>query len=86
MVMPVLRSHACLLTSSVCRARAGDTTANLWWRLQNGELPTAAPPKAAVIMIGTNDLGYAEACFRSEQATLDAVPGTAARWLPGGNP
>ena len=46
----------------------------------NGELPTAAPPKAVVILIGTNDLGYTEACFRSEQATLDAaVPGTAAR-------
>ena len=57
----------------------GDTTANLWWRLQNGEVPTAAPPKAVVILIGTNDLGYVEACFRSGQAILDAVPGTAAR-------
>ena len=36
-------------------------------------------------MVGINDLGYAEACFHSEQATLDAVPGTPARWLPGGS-
>jgi lysophospholipase L1-like esterase len=33
---------------------AGDTTANLLWRIQNGGLPAQAP-KAAVLMIGTNN-------------------------------
>jgi lysophospholipase L1-like esterase len=62
-------------------ASTGDTTANLWWRLQHGELPTAAPPKAVVILIGTNDLGYTEACFKSQAANSAAAIGTAARWL-----
>ena len=35
---------------------AGDTTANLWWRIQNGELPRNHQPKLAVVMIGANDL------------------------------
>ncbi len=34
----------------------GDTTANLWWRMQNGELPRNHQPKLAVVMIGANDL------------------------------
>lgn len=36
---------------------AGDTAGNLLWRLLNGETPAAnRAPKAAVIMIGTNNL------------------------------
>ncbi len=32
----------------------GDTTANLLWRIENGGVPVAAP-KAAVVLIGTNN-------------------------------
>ena len=35
---------------------SGDTTANLLWRVQNGEIDGIAP-KAAVILIGANNLG-----------------------------
>ena len=63
-------------------ALPGDTTANLLWRIQNGELPIAAPPKAVVIMIGTNDIGYTEACFRSEADNTAAALGISARCKP----
>lgn len=36
---------------------AGDTTPNLLWRLQNGELPPTLDPRIFVVLIGTNDLG-----------------------------
>jgi lysophospholipase L1-like esterase len=36
---------------------AGDTTPNLLWRLQNGELPLNLNPQIFVVLIGTNDLG-----------------------------
>ena len=35
---------------------AGDTTASLMWRLQNGEGPAKLKPKALVLMIGANNL------------------------------
>ena len=39
---------------------AGDQTGHLLWRLQNGETPDSEhQPAAAVILIGTNDLGVA---------------------------
>ena len=37
----------------------GDATLQLMWRLRNGESPHALAPKIAVVLIGTNDLGYA---------------------------
>ncbi|MCL2430903.1 MAG: GDSL-type esterase/lipase family protein, partial [Alphaproteobacteria bacterium] len=37
---------------------SGDTTANLLWRIENGEVAGLAP-KAAVILIGANNLGLA---------------------------
>jgi hypothetical protein len=40
---------------------AGDTSANLWWRIQNGELPRNHAPKVAVVEIGANDLSLAYA-------------------------
>ena len=40
---------------------AGDTTANLWWRIKNGELPKNHMPKVAVLMVGANDLTAAYA-------------------------
>ena len=37
------------------------------------------PPKLAVVMIGTNDLGYAEACFRNGDEVTEAANGTISR-------
>lgn len=36
---------------------SGDTSPNLLWRLQNGELPDQLNPKVVWLLIGTNDLG-----------------------------
>ena len=37
---------------------SGDRTGHLLWRLQHGEWPDA-PPKVAILLIGTNDIGFA---------------------------
>ena len=37
---------------------AGDQTRHQLWRLVNGELPLSHPPKVAVFLIGTNNLGW----------------------------
>ncbi len=62
--------------------RAGDQTANLWWQLRNGLLPRRNLPDAAVVMIGTNDLGFLDACSRWGADDLAAVPGIASRRAP----
>lgn len=36
---------------------SGDTSPNLLWRLQNGELPDELNPKVIWLLIGTNDFG-----------------------------
>lgn len=41
---------------STTLAISGDQTSHLLWRLRNGEIPSAASPKAVVVHIGTNDL------------------------------
>ncbi|EIE19760.1 SGNH hydrolase [Coccomyxa subellipsoidea C-169] len=56
-----------------------DTTANLWWRVINGELPLTSPAKVAVILIGTNDLGAIETCLKDGGAELEAAAGTSSR-------
>jgi lysophospholipase L1-like esterase len=38
---------------------AGDTSTNLLWRIQNGELPDTLNPKVIWLLIGTNDFGNA---------------------------
>ena len=35
---------------------AGDTTANLMWRLQHGESPQGSGAEVMVLLIGANDL------------------------------
>lgn len=62
----------------VC-ARAGDQSANLWWQLRNGLLPQRNRPDVAVVMIGTNDIGFLDACSRWEADDLAAVPGVNSR-------
>lgn len=47
----------------------GDTTANLLWRVMNGEA-TGIHPKVAVILIGANNLGY---LHWSAADTLDGI-------------
>jgi lysophospholipase L1-like esterase len=47
---------------------SGDRTDNLLWRLQNGNL-AGPPPKAVVLLIGTNDLGSG----RSPELTADGI-------------
>ena len=52
---------------------------NLAWRLMNGQTYVTHPPKVSVVMIGTNDLGFA-ACFGGEPNITAAAPGTVARY------
>ena len=40
-------------------AIAGDQTSHLMWRLLDGESPHGTRASVAVVLIGTNDLGYA---------------------------
>ena len=64
-------------------APAGDQSAHLQWRLLHGELLVQNPPRVAVLMIGTNDLGAAAECF-GYNATLiaSAVKKTFERCVP----
>jgi lysophospholipase L1-like esterase len=50
----------------------GDTTSNLLWRLQNGEV-RGLHPKAVVLMIGTNDTGHAGRTADQAERGIDAV-------------
>jgi len=47
----------------------------------NGELPLTTPPKVAVILIGTNDVGATESCLRDGDADLETAAGTNSRSL-----
>ncbi len=46
----------------------------MWRMFTGGEWPTQHMPKTVVILIGTNDLTYAD-CNDDEQEILDAAPG-----------
>ena len=64
-----------------CLARAGDQSGNLLWRIiSGGEWPTQHMPKTVAILIGTNDLSYAD-CNDDEQEITDAAPGIISRWV-----
>ena len=58
---------------------AEDQASNLLWRMQNGQVFTKHPPKVAIVLIGTNDLGAGGSCGRGEAGATAAANGTAFR-------
>jgi lysophospholipase L1-like esterase len=61
---------------------AGDTTASLLWRIDNGEVAGIAP-KAAVVLIGANNLGRVHWSAEDTVVGIDAVISELHRRLPG---
>ena len=50
----------------------GDTTANLLWRIRNGEV-SGIVPKAAVVLIGANNLGKVHWSAEDTVTGIDAI-------------
>lgn len=59
----------------------GDTTANLLWRIENGEA-TGIEPKVAVILIGANNLGYLHWSADDTVLGIDTIVRTLRQRLP----
>jgi lysophospholipase L1-like esterase len=59
----------------------GDTTASLLWRIQNGEVAGIAP-KAAVVLIGANNLGKVHWSPEDTVAGIDAIIAELHKRLP----
>jgi lysophospholipase L1-like esterase len=59
----------------------GDTTASLIWRIRNGEVAGIAP-KAAVILIGANNLGRVHWSAEDTVAGIDIIIGDLRHRLP----
>ncbi len=59
----------------------GDTTAHLLWRMQNGELD-GIEPKAAVVLIGANNMGRVHWSAEQTLAGIEAVTAELRRRLP----
>ena len=59
----------------------GDTTASLLWRIQNGEV-AGIEPKAAIILIGANNLGRVHWSAPDTVAGIDAIVAELHRRLP----
>lgn len=59
----------------------GDATSHLLWRMRNGEIDAIAP-KAAVILIGANNLGHLHWSTADTVQGIDAVVAEARRRLP----
>jgi lysophospholipase L1-like esterase len=59
----------------------GDTTASLLWRIRNGEVAGIAP-KAAVILIGANNLGRVHWPAEDTVAGIDTIVGELRHRLP----
>lgn len=51
---------------------SGDTTANVLWRLDHGEV-AGLHPKAVVLLIGTNNTAYFDQTAEQTEAGIDAV-------------
>ena len=60
---------------------SGDTTANLLWRLNHGEVD-GIQPKVAVLLIGTNNTGHADETAEETEGGIDAVVGDLEQRLP----
>lgn len=60
---------------------SGDTTANVLWRLDHGEVD-GLHPKLAVLLIGTNNTGYFHQTAEQTEAGIDAVIADLERHLP----
>jgi len=60
---------------------SGDTTANLLWRLNHGEVD-GLHPKAAVLLIGTNNTGHDHETAQQTESGIDAVVGDLQQRLP----
>lgn len=60
---------------------SGDTTANLLWRLKNGELQGVSP-KVAVVLIGTNNTSVANQTALQTEVGIDAVVAELEQRLP----
>jgi lysophospholipase L1-like esterase len=60
---------------------SGDTTANVLWRLDHGEVD-GLHPKLAVLLIGTNNTGHYHQTAEQTDAGIDAVVADIERHLP----
>jgi lysophospholipase L1-like esterase len=60
---------------------SGDTTANVLWRLDHGEV-AGLHPKLAILLIGTNNTGAAHQTAEQTDAGIDAVVADIERHLP----
>ena len=61
---------------------SGDTTANVLWRMDHGEVD-GLHPKLAVVLIGTNNTGFFHQTAEQTEAGIDAVVADVERHLPG---
>lgn len=61
---------------------SGDTTANVLWRLEHGEID-GLHPKAVVLLIGTNNTGWRNQSAEETQVGIDAVVASLENRLPG---
>ncbi|WAC46842.1 GDSL-type esterase/lipase family protein [Asticcacaulis sp. SL142] len=60
---------------------SGDTTSNVLWRIQNGEIE-GLNPKVAILLVGTNDTDYAGRDAQQTVRGIDAVVAELERRLP----
>ena len=60
---------------------SGDTTAHVLWRLQHGEVEGLSP-KVAVVLIGTNNTGWANHTAEQTKSGIDAVVAELEQRLP----